>query len=86
MPITAAELDGEFAQTPERGRLQKEFVVITGSTGAAGDSVSYTSKRFGKVIGALGIGYNTINGATLNLVAGEALGNNQKIITLLGTQ
>lgn len=85
MAISAAELDAEFAPTPERGRLQKEYVVVTGSTGAAGDSTSYTSKRLGKIIGALGIGYNSISGPTLNLVAGEALGNNSKIIELLGT-
>ena len=84
MAISAAALGGEFAPTPERGRLQKEYVVVTGSTGAAQDSTVYTSLKFSQILGALGIGYTTITGNQITLVCGEALANSNKIVEILG--
>jgi len=84
MAITAAALDGEFAPIPERGRVAKELVVITGSTGAAQDSVVYTSQRFSQILGARGIGYTTITGNQITLVCGEALSNSKKIVDIIG--
>jgi hypothetical protein len=84
MAISAAPLDAEFAAMPERGRVGKELVMITGSTGAAQDSVVYTSQRFSRNRGAKGIGFTTINGNQITLVCGEALANSQKIVEIVG--
>jgi hypothetical protein len=84
MPIAAAPLPGEFAAMPERGRVGKELVVITGTTGAAQDTVVYTSQRFSQILGAKGIGYSTIAGNQITLVCGEALANNSKIVEIVG--
>lgn len=83
MAISAAlDTDIPFVPDNKRNGLISEFVKITGSTGAAGDTATYTPS-YCLPIKVIGMPY-AISAGVITFTADVALSNNNKTVEVLG--
>lgn len=85
MSIAAAKFTGiSFAPDSRRSPYLSELVQITGSTGAADETTTYTPQA-GTPVAIVGGGFliSSISGATATIKAKVALGNDAVVVEML---